>query len=71
MPASEKSHPTLTRGEREVYLTIFVEGCRVAKFADIIKIATMVIKTTFKDSNKVEGIRSYVLKCNLYHYFLI
>ena len=28
IPASEKSHSTLTRGEGRVCLTIFVEGCR-------------------------------------------
>ena len=44
---------------------------RVVNFADIIKIVTMLIKTTFKDSNKVKKNRSYVLKCNLYLYFLI
>ena len=38
---------------------------RVANFADIIKTATMFIKTTFKDSEKVKRIRNYVLKCNL------
>ena len=43
----------------------------VAEFADINKILTMFIKTTFKDSNKVKIIRNYVLKCNLYLYFLI
>ena len=31
-------------------------------FADIIKVATMFIKTTFKDSKKVKRIRNYVLK---------
>ena len=44
---------------------------RVADFADIIKIATILIKTTFKDSSKVKRIRNCVLKCNLYLYFLI
>ena len=44
---------------------------RVANITDIIKIATMFIKTTFKDSKKVKIIRDYVLKCNLYLYFLI
>ena len=44
---------------------------RVVNFADIIKIATMFIKTTFKDSKKVKRIRNYVLKCNLYLYFFI
>ena len=44
---------------------------RVTNFADIIKIATMFIKTTVKDSQKVKRIRNYVSKCNLYLYFLI
>ena len=44
---------------------------RVANFANIIKIATIIIKTTFKDSNKVKRIRNYALKCNLYLFFLI
>ena len=34
----------------------------VANFADIINIAAMFIKTTFKDSKKVKRIRNYVLK---------
>ena len=29
----------------------------VAKFADIIKIATMFIKTTFTDSKKIKSVR--------------
>ena len=44
---------------------------RVDIFADIIKIVTMFIKTILKDSEKVKRIRNYVLKCNLYMYFLI
>ena len=44
---------------------------RVTNFADIIKIATMIVKTTFKDSKNFKRIRSYALKCNLYLYFLI
>ena len=42
---------------------------RVADFANIIKIATMFIKTTFEVSKNVLKIRSYVSKCNLYQYF--
>ena len=42
-----------------------------ANFADIINIPTTFIKRTFKDSEKVKRIRNYVLKCNLYLYFLI
>ena len=44
---------------------------QVANFADIIRIATMFIKATFKDSKKVKKIRNYILKCNLYLYFLV
>ena len=36
---------------------IFLRRPRVANFADIIKIATIFIKTTFKDSKKVKRIR--------------
>ena len=43
----------------------------VVSFAAIIKIATMLIKTTFKDSIKVKRVRYYVFKCNFYLYFLI
>ena len=43
----------------------------VAIFADIIKIVTMSIKTTLKDSRKVRRIGNYVSKWNLYLYFLI
>ena len=49
----------------------FLRRPRVANFADIITIATMFIKTTFKDSNKFKSIRNYVSKCDLYMYFLI
>ena len=42
---------------------------RVTSFPDIIKAATMFIKTTFKDSKKVKRMSNYVLKCNLYLYF--
>ena len=44
---------------------------RVANFADVIKIITVFIKTTFKDPNKLKRIRNNVLKCNLYLYFKI
>ena len=50
-----------------VYL--FLRRSRVANFADIIKIASLFIKTTFKDSKKVKRVRNYVLKCNIYPYF--
>ena len=41
------------------------------QFADIIIVATMFIKSTFKDSEQVKKTRNYVLKSNLYLYFLI
>ena len=44
---------------------------RVANFADIIKITTPSIKTILKDSKEVKMIKNYVLKCNLFLYFLI
>ena len=52
-------------------ITFTSNRLRVANFADIIKTATMFIRTTFKDSEKVKAIRNYVLKYNLYLYFLI
>ena len=51
--------------------TFILRRPKVVNSACIIKIATMFIKTTFKDSKKVKRIRNYVLKCNLYLYFMI
>ena len=51
--------------------TFILRRPRVDNFTGIIKIATMLIETTFSDSNKIKRIRNYVLKCNLYLYFLI
>ena len=45
--------------------------CRVANMVDIIKVVNMFIKVTFQDSKKIKIIRNYVLKRNLYLYFLI
>ena len=42
--------------------------CRVANFADIMKVATMFIKTTFKDLKKVKKNKKLRRK---YLYFLI
>ena len=42
----------------------------VANFADITKIVTMCIQKTFKDSKEF-NIRNYVLKYNLYSYFIM
>ena len=44
---------------------------RVANFAGIMKIATIFIKTTYKNLKKLEKIRSYILKCYLFLHFLI
>ena len=52
-------------------ITVILRKPGVAVFADIIKIITMFIKKIFKDSRKVKRIRNYVLKYNLYLYFLI
>ena len=63
--------------DRNYDVITFISKClysrrpREANFAGIIKIATMFIKTIFKESNKFKRIRDYVLKCNLYMYFLI
>ena len=46
--------------------TFILRRPRVTNFADIIKIATVFLKTTFRDSQKIKIIRNYVLKCNLY-----
>ena len=43
---------------------------RVANIADITKIVTMFIKTTFKDSNKVRRIRNNILNAILICIFL-
>ena len=42
-----------------------------SQFGNIIKIATIFIKTTVKNSKEVKIMRNYVLKSNLYLYFLI
>ena len=44
---------------------------RVANYVDIIKFAILYISTTLKNSNKVKRIRNYILKWNIYLYFLI
>ena len=43
-------------------MTFILRRSRVANFAEIIKIASMFIKTTFRDSNKIKRIRNYILK---------
>ena len=50
---------------------LYIKKAWSSEFADISKIATMFIKSTFEDSNKIKRIRNYVLKRNLYLYFLI
>ena len=44
---------------------------RWAIFADIMKIITRFIKEIFKDLRKTKRVRNYLLKCNLYLYFLM
>ena len=63
----EKSYHVITFISKYLILRKLI----VADFADIIKIATIFVKTIFKDSKKVKRIRNYVPKCNLYLYFLI
>ena len=46
-------------------ITIISRRPRLANFGDIIKIANMFIKATFKDSKKVQRIRNYVLKLSI------
>lgn len=48
---------------------LYFKKVRVANFAAI-KIATMVIKTTFEDFKKLRRIRNYVSKSDLYLCFL-
>ena len=45
--------------------TVILRRPRVANFAVIIKIATIFIKTNFRNSKKFKRIKNYVLKCNL------
>ena len=49
---------------------LYVRRPRVVNFADIIKIATIFIKTTFKDSNKIKRVKNYVLKVQSISAFL-
>ena len=51
--------------------TFFLRRSWVANFPDMINIATICIKTTFKISKKAERFRNYVLKCDLYLYLFI
>ena len=43
----------------------------IANIADILKIALMLIKATFKDWLKIKRIRNYALKHDFYLYFPI
>ena len=54
-----------------LFLNTLVLMPGVAIFADVIKIATMFIKTIIQDSRKVKRIINYVLKSSLYLYFLM
>ena len=38
-------------------MSFFLRRTKVAHFASIIKIASMFIKTTFKESNKIKGLK--------------
>ena len=51
--------------------TVILKRPVVAIFADIIKVLTRFTKKISKDSRKVQRIRNYVSKCNLYLYLLI
>ena len=62
----DRNHDVKTFTSKYLYL----EKAGVANFADIIKIATMFIKSIFKDSKKVTRIRNYILKGNLYLFLL-
>ena len=42
--------------------TLILRRPRVTNFADVIRITIIFIKATFKDSNKVKGIRNYGFK---------
>ena len=52
--------------DRNYYVITFFENTfilrrpRVVNFADIIKIATIIIKTTFKDSKKVKELETMI-----------
>ena len=50
---------------------IYLKTPRVANFADIIKIVTIFIWTTFKDWKKLKELENYALKSNLYLYFFV
>ena len=52
-------------------IAIILRRPGVVIFADIIKIATMFIKTITKDSRKVKRIRNYLSNSSLYVYFLM
>ena len=51
--------------------TFILRRPKVAIFADIIKIVTILIKAIFKEFFKVKRIRTFASKWNLYLYFLI
>ena len=45
--------------------TVVLKTPGAANFADVIKIATIFIKKAFKDPQKIERTRNYVLTCSL------
>ena len=61
----ERNHVTINFISKYLYL----RRPKVVIFTDVIKIATMFIKTTFKNSKIDKRLRKYVLRCNLYLYF--
>ena len=63
----DRNYDVITFFSRDLILRRF----RVAIFADIIKIITMLFKTIIKDPRKVKRIRNYASKPNLHLYFLM
>ena len=67
----ETSWTEIVTSSSQFQNTFILRTLRVTNFADIIKATTMFIKKIFIDSKKVKRISNYVLKCDLYLYFLI
>ena len=61
----ERNHVAINFISKYLYL----RRPKVSIFTDVIKIATMFIKTTFKNSKIDKILRKYVLRWNLYLYF--
>ena len=56
-----RSRTEITTSKPLFQKTFILRWPRVANFADIIKIETMLIKTTFKDSNKLKELETISL----------